>query len=44
MTKINPGSEVFYMASINLRTKTLAWVERIDSMHGTLSPRNSGDV
>jgi len=30
-TKINPSSEVFYVASINLRTNTLVRVGRINS-------------
>lgn len=27
-TKINPGSDVFYVASVNLRMNTLDWVGR----------------
>lgn len=43
-TKINPGSEMFYAASINLRTRSLVWVGKMNSMHGGLSPRYFGDV
>lgn len=35
---------MFYMVSINLRTKSLVWVGKMNSVHGNLSPRYFGDV
>lgn len=33
---------MFYMVSINLRTKSLVWVGKMNSVHGNLSPRYFG--